>query len=660
MRPRLPLALGILAALPLITPAIEIVYPPGSGVFNVVTDGGVDPSGKTDVTATLQRILNDGTDATGRRLQVIFFPKGTYLVSGELTLKTDRSRTPTSHSHGPWLIGESRRQTIIRLRDGTWTKPVHDLTSRDAHGRPPKRLDAQAVLSTGDCTNTTFNKIIRHFTINTGRNNPGAIGVQFNTSNSGCLSEVDIVSEDGQGTAGLALAGVENGPGQVRNVSIRGFDVGLYNVADYIFACSDIVIDGPRRTGVLNAGLIAGEDFTIRMAGSGPAVQVLRHGALALLGASLTGQGPTALANEEGMLYLRDLRTNGYAAALDGQPPTITEYTSGSAVGLFNRAPGALALPIQPSPEVPYERDFAKWANPLDFGAAGDGKTDDSAAVQRALNAPGKTHVIIPYGHRFRIKQPLTVGPEVERIVGTSGVLPFSVDDRASLTIAEGTAPVVIVEGLINSPPIIVRTHRTIVLNSVRVRADQPPRPPTPKGQAKIPPPARYFVVGYHLLGGGDVFIHDTGTPFLVDHPGQRVWVRHYNSELGQGAGSLLPIEIKAGVVWLLGWKSENLRQRVRVHARGALELTGFNNYEVGVGPEKDGDWPLFEVRDGQFSCTLLTQRGSRFNRNLVWELRHGRKAVLTWQDGPEGKNCSLYTGYDPDWPGTRLLSPSR
>ncbi len=637
--------------------AQEIVYPPNAGVFNVVTDGGIDNGGTTDVTAKLQQIINDGTNKTQRRLQVLYFPKGTYLVSGQLQMKLDTSRAATSHSHGPWLVGESKEGTIIRLKDGTWPKPMYDLEKGDENGRAVQKIYEQTVLSCGDSTNTTFNKIIRNLTVNTGKNNAGAVGVMYNTSNTGFLGEVDIISEDGQGVAGLALAGVENGPGQVRNIRIRGFDIGLYNATDYVTACSDITIQNPNKLGLVNHGQTAGESIVIEMDKTGAtAIRNEKNGVLSVVGLTIKGNAPSqpAIMND-GSLYVRDLKTSGFASAVhnsDAKEPSpsgneLDEYCTGAVVGLFENSKMSLRLPIKKQPLVPYEQDFSKWSNPLDYEAVGDGQADDTAAVQKALNEPGKTHVVIPYGKRFRIRGPLTVGPEVVRIVGTTGVMPFSVDDNASLTIGDGQSPVVVVEGLTNCPTIYVRTQRTVVLDSVRSNCEKPQMPKAPPGQPKNLPPAKYFTVGYYLMGSGDVFVNDTGTTLVVDNPRQHVWLRHYNSELGQGA-ALVPVEVKAGSVWMLGWKSENLCQRVRIHKEGVMELIGYNNYEVSSTRQKDGDWPIFEVIEGQFSCSSLNQRGSQSNKNLVWETRNGATRKLTVKENPGNKNFGLYTGYDP------------
>ncbi len=653
------IAIAALFLAPLALQAQDIAYPPSAAIYNVVTDGGVDNTGKTDVTEKLQKILYDGTNATGRRLQVIYFPKGTYLVSGMLRMKLDTSRKDTSHSHGPWLVGENRSQTIIRLKDNIWPKAIYNLDVTDA--KPETKIYEQVVLSTGDSTNTTFNKIIRNLTVNVGSGNHGAIGLMYNTSNTGYLGEVDIISEDGAGLAGLALAGVENGPGQIRNIHVKGFDIGLYNVADYVTASTGITLENARKVGLLNHGNTAGEDFTITMAGDGPAIHNTSRGQISLIGARLTAkatQHPAILT--QGNAYLRDIRSQGFARAIlapneKQHAPAdaiVDEYYTGTPVGLFNNTKTALRLPIKPQPEVPYEPDFAKWTSPMEHGAVGDGKADDSQAVQKALNDPGKTHIVIPYGKRFRITQPLTLGPDVVRVLGTHGVMPFSIDDKASLTIGDGKASVVIIEGLTNCPPIYVRTARTVVLDSVRVKADMPEMPKAPEGQPKNLPPSKYFIVGYFLMGSGDVFINNTGASMIIDNPQQRVWMRHYNSELGQGA-AIVPIEVKAGTLWVLGWKSENLVQRVRIHKQGTMEMTGYNNYEVSNRRQKDGDWPIFEIIDGRFSCNLLVQHGSQANRNLIWETRNGVKRALTIENNPGKRDFPLYTGYEPQTRGS-------
>ncbi|NJK93182.1 MAG: hypothetical protein HC904_16010 [Blastochloris sp.] len=190
-----------------------IRFPASANVINIVETYGVDNTGKTDVTAKLNEIWQ----SFRKQPVTLYFPKGTYLVSGMVRGFHDTKRGQGQYKAGPYLVGESRTETIIRLKDGTWSNdPFPRLDEL------PQELDNHVVVHTGDSTNTTFYQVISNLTINTGRNNAGAIGLVYITSNSGHVANVDIISEDGQGAAGVALIGQENGPGMLREYEYPG------------------------------------------------------------------------------------------------------------------------------------------------------------------------------------------------------------------------------------------------------------------------------------------------------------------------------------------------------------------------------------------------------------------------------------------------------
>jgi hypothetical protein len=599
-----------------------IVIPEGADGFNVVKHGGLDNTGRIDCTEKLKKWLWEKRGVSKSRL---YFPKGTYLVSGSLCMKINRSRSARGHSHGPRIIGENRTGTVIRLKDGTWPKAVYKLGP--GAGRE-KKIDKQVVLNCGDCTNTTFGKVIRNLTVNIGRNNAGAIGVQYNTSNDGYMGEVNIVSEDGQGVAGLALAGVENGPGQIRNVTIKGFDIGIYSASAYAVASSGIEIDGARKVGLFNWGKTPGDDWTIRMAEAG-APAVVNKRVLALINVKLSGPASDqpALVNE-GNLYLRNAKAEGFAAVMKDAGAEVKEFHTGEPRGMFHNTQTALALPIKRQPLVPYETDPEKWLVVTPTGQTDAERTDN---FEKALHTPGKTHIFIKDG-AFRISRPVKVGPDVVRIVGASdkrgAILPSKgVKPTPTLIVGDGNSPVVVLDD-IKCTWLTVDTDRTVVLNSIRCFQWGP-------------------VTHWFIRGGGEVFINDTNADILVDDPKTRVWMRHYNAESKQD--STIPwanIMVKAGRLWVLGWKSESLKRRVIVEKQGAVEVIGFDNYSVSR-KNLDGDWPVFEVKEGQFSFEMLTQSGRWHNRNLVWEHRNGETRKFTTEVNG-GKNCMLYAGYDP------------
>lgn len=614
----------------------DIVFPPGSGVFDVVKDGGVDNTGKTDCTAKLNKILSQDF---AKRIQTVYFPKGTYLVSGMIRGKQDPSRSNKSHSRGPWVIGESKKETIIRLKDGTWSKELLDSSVMTTKALA-KRIDTQSVWHTGDCSNTTFNKVIRNLTINTGKNNPGAIGLTYIVSNNGIVQDVDIISEDGKGSIGMAFTGKENGPGGAFNVHIKGFKRGLYSTAEHMMAVSNLTVDGAREAGVINTDLMVIENLKVNMAGSGPAVyNTKRNGNLGIINGDLKGSGKVAIQNDS-KIFVRNIKTSGFEKAIacpnEKTPaPTgtdISEYYSGASAGLFTNHKKSLNLPIKQYPEPAWEKDFSKWTNVKDF------KTDSNSwhdALKVALAQKGKTHLIVPYvlePHperkgktrplRIQLEEDLIIGNDFTRVIGTGGGIVPKKGTNAKLIVGDGSAPVVAIEYFSFAPTIEVKTGRTVLLNRISAA-----------GWRKNKRVHTEFIAN----GAGDVFINDTGTSIVVKNPKQNVWMRHYNHE-----AKTLAVTVEAGSLWILGWKSENLFQRAKQNG-GKFELFGFDSYEVG---KDKATTPIVEINGGDFSAALTIQRGSRKYNTLFTETREGKKKALTAKEHPDHHNCLLYTGY--------------
>jgi hypothetical protein len=120
-----------------------------SGVVDISKSPyNIRPSTGADVTAALQQVLDEH-----QFVCTIYFPNGTYLVSNTLTYLTcangycDGSRG----SRGPYLQGQSRAGTVIRLKDSTWPngtekkavdRPVHLRNRHPAPSLSVKIVDA--------------------------------------------------------------------------------------------------------------------------------------------------------------------------------------------------------------------------------------------------------------------------------------------------------------------------------------------------------------------------------------------------------------------------------------------------------------------------------------------------------------------------------------
>ena len=176
---------------------IDITKPP----YNAKGDG------RTDDSDAIQKAL---TDTMGAH-KILYFPNGTYLVSRTLRYTKKDSRGGDAWGFN-WLQGQSEAGTIIRLKDGVFS---------DADRPQPM------VWGGGFGSADWFHNYVQNMTFDVGRNNPGAVGLNFYSNNSGAIRDVQIVSQDGAGAIGLDLGNDMNGPLLVHNVIVKGFAIGI-------------------------------------------------------------------------------------------------------------------------------------------------------------------------------------------------------------------------------------------------------------------------------------------------------------------------------------------------------------------------------------------------------------------------------------------------
>lgn len=514
--------------------------------------------GRHDDTEALQAALNENVG----RHRLLFFPRGTYLVSRTLTWPK-RWQGVENWGH-TYLRGESRDQTIIRLKDATFTD---------------ERQPAAILWCGGFGSADWFHNYVENLTFEAGRGNAGAVGLQFYSNNSGAVRHCRFVAADGSGLTGLDLGHRDmNGPLLVRDCEVLGFQTGLASSgAVNGQVIENLTLRGQRRVGLRNEG----QHLSLRGLSSHNSVPALiTYGTMVLLEARLAGIGdasraPAVINYNGGRIFLRDVETSGYRRALadlqtpdaarawsivgEDRPgslgPKIAEYSSEPATTPFPSAPASLRLPVKEPPVVPWDPP-SSWANVDLFGADPTGREDSSAAIQRAMDS-GAATVFLP--GTYRIGTTVTIRGAVRRVTGVGGQISYGKDRGLGpdFRIEDGSPHQVALEHLAQvGGGVEIATRRTVIFRSV----------------------SDCDLVMAPSAEGGEIFAEDFVTHGLALRR-QRMWARQLNVE-NEGAHVLND----GGELWVLGYKTERGGTLLHTRGGGRSEVLGGFSYTTTAG----------------------------------------------------------------------------
>jgi len=367
------------------TASERIVFPSDPSVLDAKRDLGAKGDGIADDTDALQKGLDASCGLDAKQTKVLFLPNGTYKVTATLVAKA---------ALGPWLYGESRDGTVIRLADGA----AGCSSVLRTHPRESGKTSAD-----------WFMRNVRNLTIDAG-NNPETDGIRWYATNTGILRNVRVI---GRGKIGINAGFLDqSGPNLIQDCVVEGFETGILTQWIWGETISRVTLRNCRKEGlVVIANVVGVEDLVVENTPLAVRCDIPKDwtwwgGVIALVGGRSTGGNPDgpAILNKS-VLYARNLKTQGFKMAVESTTAggnvaaaDVVEHLSHEAKYLFDAPPRALALPIKPEPRVPWETDPAKWVCVSDFGAvAGDNK-DDTAAIQKAIDAAataGKTTVYL-------------------------------------------------------------------------------------------------------------------------------------------------------------------------------------------------------------------------------------------------------------------------
>lgn len=298
---------------------------------------------------------------------ILYFPNGVYRVSDTISYTFEDLVAPQMPGYNCELcrnihiLGESKEKTTIKLSDFSKgfergnCKPLVSFNRKSTEGK--------------ETTNCAQLNTLEDITIDCGIGNEGVIGVLYASSNCGRMENVCIQAKDGK----YGLLFDYGSEGCVYDLEIAGFEYGIKtnHTSPLIFENVDLShnkIAGVRsKNGNLN--------FKNMTFGNIPALQLEP--------------------SENGRYYFAD-----------GEP-TIIGTRDGNFVH-FEKAP---LLQNKSTPKNKRTQDFSDWVCVDAFGAVGDGKTDSTLAIQKAMDS-GKSVILFGKGTyviQRTIKIPATV-----------------------------------------------------------------------------------------------------------------------------------------------------------------------------------------------------------------------------------------------------------
>ena len=385
--------------------------------------------GRTDDSVAIQRAIDAAAASGGGQGGVVFLPPGRYRITRTILV------WPAVRIFG---VGPTRPVFVLGARTPGFQKGVGTMfvfTGGDQYnvGQVPVPVPSE-VPFTGkvrDANSATFYSAMSNVDFEIGAGNPAAAAVRFRTAQHAFLSHIDF--RIGSGFAGIYMAGNVG-----RDLHFFGGRYGIVTEKTspaWQFTLLDSTFEGQRDAAIReHEAQLTMTNVSIRDTPIG--IDIDRGYSDELWGKDVrfenVSNAAVVIGNEKspltqigfenafarGVPVFARFRDSGQTVPGSGAVYRILGFRHGlSVVGLGRmgemgsaifRAPLS-ALPPRRAPALRPLPPMAEWTNVHDLGVRGDGETDDTAALQKAIDAHRVLY--LPMG-RYRVTDTLHLRPD--------------------------------------------------------------------------------------------------------------------------------------------------------------------------------------------------------------------------------------------------------
>jgi len=386
--------------------------------------------GRADDTAAIQQAI-DAVAADRQRGGggVVFLPSGRYRISRTLLLRS-----------GVRMFGVGATRPVLLLGANTpgYAKGIGAMlsfTGEDQYraGKPPvpPPTTVPPTDTVFDATSTTFYSALANVDFEIGDGNAGAVAVRFRVAQHGFMRHVDF--RLGSGFAGIYQAGNE-----ADNLRFFGGRYGIVTEKTspaWQFTLIDSEFSGQREAAIREHEV----DLTlvnIAIRDTPVGIEIDRGYSDSLWGKNVrfenVSRAGVVISSEQSVFtqvgfdnavgvntpVFARFRESGRTIPGQGAAWRVADFSHGlklARVGEMGKTATDItmtplaAAPPRPAPALPLLPPVSEWANAQTLGAKGDDQTDDTAALQRAVDA--HRVVYLPTG-RYRITDTLKLRPD--------------------------------------------------------------------------------------------------------------------------------------------------------------------------------------------------------------------------------------------------------